>query len=434
MGLDLSRFSKVLGDVDPVAAEGTVRAAVGLAIRANVPNARLGACVEILRANGSPVLAEVVGFDGELATLLPLGSAVGVGPNDRVIARSTGLTVRCARTLLGRVLDGLGEPIDGGPPLEGVEVDVQRSPPGPLERPRIDRGMPLGIRVLDALVPFGEGQRLGLFAGSGVGKSTLLAQIARQAAADVFVVCLVGERGREVVEFLEDGLGAEGRARGVVIAATSDAPPLVRMKSAFVATAVAEHFRDQGARVLLLVDSVSRFARAAREVGLAAGEPPTRRGYPPSVFALLPQLLERAGTAPRGSITGVYTVLVEGNDLDEPVADEVRGILDGHVVLSRTLATRGRYPAIDPLASLSRLAGKLSTPAQLAAAARVRAHLSIYEDKRDLVLLGAYKRGGDAALDRALASIDAIEDFLRQPQHERADPRVTLARLDALGR
>ncbi len=434
MGLDLSRFSAALGDVDPISAEGSVRAAVGLAIRATLPNARIGACVEIVRANGAHVLAEVVGFDGELATLLPLGSAVGVGPNDRVIARSTGLTVRCSDALLGRVLDGLGEPIDLGPPLSGVDVDVNRAPPGPLERPRIDRAMPLGIRALDALVPFGEGQRLGLFAGSGVGKSTLLAQIARQADADVFVVCLVGERGREVVEFLEDGLGVAGRARGVVVAATSDAPPLVRMKSAFVATAIAEHFRDRGARVLLLVDSITRFARAAREVGLAAGEPPTRRGYPPSVFALLPQLLERAGTAPHGSITGVYTVLVEGNDLEEPVADEVRGILDGHVVLSRTLATRGRYPAIDPLASLSRLASKLSTAEHLAAAARLRAHLAIYEEKRDLVLLGAYKRGGDAALDRALSSIDAIEEFLRQPQHERADPSATLSRLAVLGR
>ncbi|MFO0686226.1 MAG: FliI/YscN family ATPase [Sandaracinus sp.] len=434
MSLDLSRFSAALKNVDPVSTEGRVTGAVGLALRAIAPGARLGAIAEITRSTGSEdvggtVLAEVVAFDGEIATMLPLGTATGIGPGDRVSISAHGLTVRAGDDLLGRVLDGLGEPIDGGPPLRGEPVPVLRAPPSPLERPRVTRLLPLGVRVLDALTPVGEGQRLGLFSGSGVGKSTLLAQIARQAAADVFVVCLVGERGREVVEFLEDGLGPEGRARGVVVAATSDAPPLVRMRSAFVATAIAEHFRDQGASVLLLVDSVTRFARAAREVGLAAGEPPARRGYPPSVFAQLPQLLERSGTSPRGAITGIYTVLVEGSDLEEPIADEVRGILDGHVVLSRALASRGRFPAVDPRESLSRLGPRIASPAHLAAAAKLREHVSIYEEKRDLVLLGAYKRGGDAALDRALDRMEAIEGFLRQSDQESAALEATLAAL-----
>jgi type III secretion protein N (ATPase) len=420
MPLDLSRFSAALAQVDPVVTEGRVIGAVGLAVRAVMPGARLGALAEIRSDDPfrPSVPAEVVAFDGEIATMLPLGSAHGIGPGDRVSVSGHGLTVRVSDAVLGRVLDGLGEPIDGGPPLVGEDVPVLRAPPSPLERPRVDRLLPLGVRVLDALTPVGEGQRIGLFSGSGVGKSTLLAQIARQAAADVFVVCLVGERGREVVEFLEDGLGTEGRARGVVVAATSDAPPLVRMRSAFVATAIAEHFRDRGARVLLLLDSVTRFARAAREVGLAAGEPPARRGYPPSVFATLPQLLERSGTSKNGSITAIYTVLVEGNDLEEPIADEVRGILDGHVVLSRNLASRGRFPAVDPRESLSRLAPRIASREHLAAAARLREHVSIYEDKRDLVLLGAYKRGGDAALDRALDRLDAIEAFLRQSDRE----------------
>ncbi len=434
MPLDLSRFSAALRAVDPITTEGRVTGAVGLAIRAVVPGARLGSIAEIRRDDplAPGVLAEVVAFDGEIVTMLPLGGAHGIGPGDRVTMSTRGLTVRAGDSVLGRVLDGLGEPIDGGPPLEGDEVPVLRAPPSPLERPRVTRLLPTGIRVIDALTPVGEGQRIGLFSGSGVGKSMLLAQIARQAAADVFVVCLVGERGREVVEFLEDGLGDEGRARGVVVAATSDAPPLVRMRSASVATAIAEHFRDRGARVLLLLDSVTRFARAAREVGLAAGEAPARRGYPPSVFAQLPQLLERSGTSPHGSITAIYTVLVEGSDLDEPIADEVRGILDGHVVLSRALAGRGRFPAVDPRESLSRLSPRISSASHLALAARLREHVSIYEEKRDLVLLGAYKRGGDAALDRALERVDAIETFLRQSDREPVPLEDTLAQLARL--
>jgi type III secretion protein N (ATPase) len=330
------------------------------------------------------------------------------------------------------VLDGLGQPIDGGPALVGERYAVMRDPPNPMTRARIERPMALGIRTLDGLLTTGEGQRVGLFAGSGVGKSTLLGQIARQAEADVFVVCLIGERGREVREFLEDSLGESGRARGVVVCATSDAPAMVRKKSAYVATAIAEHFRDQGKRVLFLLDSVTRFARAGREVGLSAGEPPARRGYPPSVFAELPRLLERSGNAERGSITAFYTVLVEGGDMEEPIADEVRGILDGHVVLDRALAARGRFPAIDPLVSLSRAMDGIVTPQHRDAAARLRAAIALYESKRDLVTLGAYKKGSDAKLDQVLARIDAMEAFLKQRRDERVGLSETAAQLAKL--
>ena len=431
--LDDGVVARLLSRVEPVDVAGSVRELVGLAIRASVPGVRAGELVRIERRGLAPLLAEVVGFSGESATLMPLGDADGIGAEDAVRPLGRPLSITCGDALLGRVLDGLGDPIDGGPPIEGERWEVMRAPPAPLSRPRITRPMVTGVRAVDALTTLGEGQRVGLFAGSGVGKSTLLAQIARRASADVFVACLVGERGREVIDLIEDGLGREGLARGVVVCATSDAPPLVRMKSAHVATAIAEHFRERGARVLLLMDSVTRFVRAAREVGLAAGEPPARRGYPPSAFAMLPPLLERAGTSPKGSITGIYTVLVEGGDHDEPVADEVRGILDGHVVLDRELAGRGRWPAIDPLRSLSRVMERVTDEPHRAAARKVREHLAIYEEKRDLVVLGAYKAGSDARLDAALERIDAIERFLRQRPDEHTSLEETARALAALG-
>jgi type III secretion protein N (ATPase) len=305
--------------------------------------------------------------------------------------------------------------------------------PPPLSRRPIERPLPLGVRALDAFVTLGEGQRIGLFSGSGVGKSTLLGQIARGADADVFVVCLVGERGREVKDFLEHCLGEAGRARGVVVCATSDSPPLARMKCPYVATSIAEGFREQGKRVLLLMDSVTRFARAARDVGLAAGESPARRGYPPSVLSALPGLIERAGTDASGSITAVYTVLVEGDDdLDDPIADELRGLLDGHIVLSRSLAARSHFPAIDVPRSLSRLMPRLVADAHREAADAVRAHVALHEEKRDLISLGAYQRGSDARLDAAMARMPDIERFLRQDQHERVDYDTTLAALHEL--
>ncbi len=429
--MDADALSRRLSGVGTVGVEGRVTSLVGLALRALLPGGRVGQVVEVGRGP-APLRAEVVGFEGDEVLLLPLGEAEGLGPDDPVRPAAEALRVRASPALLGRVLDGLGQPVDGGPAVAGEAWPVMRPPPAPLQRPRITRPLSLGVRVLDGLLTVGEGQRVGLFAGSGVGKSTLLGQVARFAEADVFVVCLIGERGRELREFLEDSLGEEGRRRSVVVCATSDAPALVRLKSAWVATSLAEYFRAQGQRVVLLMDSVTRFARAGREVGLAAGEPPARRGYPPSVFAALPALLERSGTSPEGSITAFYTVLVEGGDLDEPIADEVRGILDGHVVLDRALGARGRWPAVDVLASLSRVMDQVVGAEHHTDAAALRAHLAAYEAKRDLVALGAYTAGSDPALDAALSRLDAIEAFLRQGRAEASsfeDTRAALRRV-----
>ncbi|MEC7520225.1 MAG: FliI/YscN family ATPase [Myxococcota bacterium] len=429
MPFDLESALAKLADTDSVSVTGRVRALVGLTLRAAIPGVRVGEVVEILRRDREPLLAEVVGFELDDATLLPLGDARGVGPDLPVRPTGRPFAVQASGALKGRVIDGLGQPIDGSPLPPGVAWPVTRPAPDPLSRARITERFVTGVRAIDGLMTFGEGQRVGLFAGSGVGKSTLLGRIAREADADVVVIGLVGERGREVRELIEESLGPDGLARSVVVAATSDAPALVRMRSAWVATALAEYFRDQGQRVLLLMDSVTRFARAAREVGLAAGEPPTRRGYPPSVFAALPELLERTGQGERGSITAVYTVLVEGGDMDEPIADEVRGILDGHVVLDRELAARGRWPAIDPLRSLSRVMDAVTDASHRAYARQARAHLAVYEAKRDLVLLGAHEKGRDPQLDAALAQIDALEAFLRQPPGETCSFDETLEAL-----
>ena len=425
-----------LAKVATVLARGRVRSVTGLSLRALLPGARVGEVVRIHRA-GSPLLGEIVGFDGDEAVILPLGTLAGVGPDDAVEALSRPLTVTASPALLGRVLDGLGRPVDGGAAIDeeaGAQVEVDRAPPPPLGRRPIDRPLATGVRALDALLTLGEGQRVGLFAGSGVGKSTLLGAIARGTEAEVVVVALVGERGREVGEFLTHALGEAGRKRSVVVVATSDAPALERLRAAQVATAIAEYFRDEGRRVMLLVDSVTRFARAQREVGLAAGEPPARRGYPPSVFAMLPRLLERTGQGERGSITAIYTVLVEGGDMDEPIADEVRGVLDGHVVMDRAIGARGRYPAIDITVSLSRVMDQVVSPEHRAAARALRALLGAYESKRDLITLGAYAKGSDPLVDRAVAKMPAIEALLAQPPEHREDFARTIAALIALAR
>ncbi len=398
---------------------GRVLGVTGMALRFTMPGVRVGDVVHV-RRRGEPLACEVVGFDRGEAIAMPLGGLAGVGPDDEVEATGGGFQVRASSALLGRVMDGLGRPIDGGPPLtSGAVVPVDRAPEAALDRRPVAEPLTTGVRVLDGLLTLGEGQRVGLFAGSGVGKSTLLGAIARGCDADVVVVALVGERGREVSEFLEHALGAEGRARSVVVVATSDVAALERLRAAQVATAYAEHFRDEGKKVLLLVDSITRFARAQREVGLAAGEPPTRRGYPPSVFAMLPRLLERSGQGKRGSITAIYTVLVEGGDMEEPIADEVRGILDGHVVLDRTLAARGRYPAVDPTSSLSRVMDAVVRPEHREAARKLRSLVAHYEAKRDLVMLGAYAKGSDKELDEAIMKMPKIEQFLRQSPSER---------------
>jgi type III secretion protein N (ATPase) len=426
-------LARSLAEVSPLVVHGHVTELVGLVVKATIPGIRVGEVVHIESHHAPSVRAEVVGFRGDEALLLPLGPLTGIGPDSEV--RSTGrpLEVRCGDALLGRILSGLGEPIDGGPPLSGdlTNVPVERDAPNALTRQRIVRPLPLGVRVIDGLCTIGEGQRIGLFAGSGVGKSTLLGQIARGAEADLCVVCLVGERGREVREFIEESLGEPGLRRSVVVCATSDAPSLVRLKCAYVATAIAEYFREEGRRVLFLMDSVTRFARAQREVGLAAGEPPARQGYPPSVFAMLPRLLERTGTSASGSITAIYTVLVAGGDMEEPIADEVRGILDGHIVMSRALAERGHYPAVDPLASLSRVMSAVTSAPHQHAAARARALLAAYESQRDLILLGAYKRGSDAATDRAIERMPGLDRYLRQATSEHTPLAECVARLEA---
>jgi ATP synthase in type III secretion protein N len=411
---------------------GRVESVVGLAVRVSLAAARVGDVILIHR-RGPPLFAQVVGIDGGQAVAMPLGDLIGVGAGDRVDTRGAALEVRVADELLGRVLNGLGEPVDGRPGLQtGPSRPVEAPPPAALLRRAVDRPLATGVRVIDGLMTLGEGQRMGLFAGSGVGKSMLLGAIARGTAADVVVVALVGERGREVGEFLERSLGKEGLAKSVVVVATSDAPALERLAAAQVATAVAEHFRDQGAKVMLLVDSVTRFARAQREVGLAAGEPPARRGYPPSVFAMLPRLLERSGQAQRGSITAIYTVLVEGGDMDEPIADEVRGILDGHIVLDRAIASRGRYPAVDVLASLSRVMDGIVDAEHRRVAARVRRVIAAYESKRDLIALGAYAKGTDRELDAAIAIMPKIEAFLAQGPDEQTAFDETVTMLGAI--
>jgi flagellum-specific ATP synthase len=407
---------------------GRVRDLIGLIVEATGLEAEVGEVCSIETGRRRPAVpAEVVGFRTGRTLLMPLGELHGVGPGTRVTATGAPLEVGVGDDLLGRVLDGLGRPLDGKPAPVGVRPrPVTAAPPDPLARPRITDRVALGVRALDALVPCGRGQRLGIFAGSGVGKSSLLGMIARSTEADVNVIALVGERGREVVEFIERDLG-DALARSVVVVATSDQPALVRIKAAFTATAIAEHFRDQGADVMLMMDSVTRFAMAQREVGLAIGEPPATRGYTPSVFALLPRLLERSGTSPSGTITGLYTVLVDGDDFNEPIADAVRGILDGHVVLSRDLAHRGHYPAIDVLQSVSRLEGEIATEQARGHSRQLRELLAALRDKEDLIAIGAYQRGSDARVDAAIDRRAAIDGFLRQ----RADEPAAAPEADA---
>lgn len=411
---------------------GRVDSVVGLSIRLTLASARIGDVVVVHR-RGVPLLAEVVGLDAGQVVAMPLGDLAGVGAGDRVESRGAPLQVPVSQQLLGRVLDGLGRPTDGRGPLTARHLrPVDRPPPAPLPRRPVDRPLPTGIRVIDGLMTLGEGQRMGLFAGSGAGKSTLLGAIARRTAADVVVVALVGERGREVGEFLDRSLGKDGLRKSVVVVATSDAPALERLRAAQVATVIAEYFRDLGARVMLLVDSITRSARAQREIGLAAGEPPTRRGYPPSVFAALPRLLERSGQGERGSITAIYAVLVEGGDMDEPIADEVRSILDGHIVLDAAIAARGRYPAVDVLRSLSRVMDAVVTEEHRATAQAVRRALAVYESKRDLIALGAYAKGSDTELDAAMALAPKIDALLSQAPHEHAEFDETVSALRAM--
>jgi flagellar protein export ATPase FliI len=430
--LDFRAQLAKLDSLSAVEVKGRVKEVVGLVARATLPDTWIGELCDIRNPRSrQPVKAEVVGFQSGEALLMPLGDLANVGPASEVVPHGRGLTVAVGEELLGRVLDGLGEPMDG--PLTCTErYPVAGHPPDPLTRKRVTRPLSVGVRAIDSLLTCGEGQRVGLFAAAGVGKSTLLGMIARNTEADVNVIALIGERGREVRDFLEHDLGPEGMRRSVVICATSDKPSLVRLKGAYVATAIAEYFRDRGRKVMLLMDSVTRFARAQREIGLACGEPPARAGYTPSVFAELPKLLERAGNSDKGSITAFYTVLVAGDDMNEPVADEVRSILDGHIVLSREMAAREHYPAIHILESVSRVMRGVADPRHVRAANRMRETLAIYEKSRDLILLGAYERGSDPAVDLAIDRVGAIEAFLKQGTDEKALFAETVGRLQSI--
>ena len=394
---------------------GKVTKVVGMTLEVEGLTAFVGEVCEVYSTTEQNVSisAEVVGFQDGKVLLMPLGKISGIGPNSVVVSTKKPFQVHVGEHLLGKILDGLGNPIKEEQ-LQGQPMSIDRNPPNPLTRTRIQSVLSTGVRAIDGLLTVGEGQRMGIFAGSGVGKSTLLGMVSRYSEADINVICLIGERGREVLEFIERDLGPDGMKKTVVVCATSDQPALIRIKSAYVATTIAEYFRDQGKKVMLMMDSVTRFAMAQREVGLAIGEPPTSKGYTPSVFALLPSLLERSGMSDKGSITAFYTVLVDGDDMNEIIADTCRGILDGHIVLSRKIAARNHYPAIDVNASISRLMKELVTEEHYQVAGMFRDSLSIYHENEDLISIGAYKKGNNLKLDQAVMRIDSMNDFLKQ--------------------
>lgn len=416
MAVDLEKYQTRLQRVKLLPCRGSVVRVAGMTVESKGPPVSVGQICEIRLADGRRVPAEVVGFHNENRILLPLESVEGIAPNDSVIVRSSPRYIVLGPDILGRVIDGMGRPIDGKGPLRGSERRSMDNPsPAPLRRQRITKPFVFGIRVLDGLLTCGRGQRIGIFSGSGVGKSILLAEIARTSEADVNVLALVGERGREVRQFLEESLGPEGLARSVVAVATSDASPIQRVKVAFTAATIAEYFRDQGKNVLFMMDSLTRFAQAQREIGLAAGEPPTTKGYCPSVFSLMPKLTERLGCSSKGSITGMLTILVEGDDMNDPVADTVRSLLDGHIVLSRKLAEMGHYPAVDILQSVSRVMNSIVSKEHLLAAQRFKAIHATYQGAEDLINIGALAPGSNRRIDKAVSLIDRIREFLVQP-------------------
>ncbi len=434
--INLARYLRAIDTVPTYRIKGRVTELTGLVVKAVVPGVRVGELCYIESIHQKyPIKAEVVGFKDQEVLLMPLGELEGIGLGNEVLPTGSYLKVGVGDSLLGRILDGLGEPLDTdlkGPLHFTEQYPVMASPPDPLQRQRILKPISVGVKAMDALLTCGEGQRIGLFAAAGVGKSTTIGMIARNTDAEVNVICLVGERGREVRDFLENDLGDEGLSRSVVIVATSDQPALVRCKAAYVATAIAEYFRDQGKKVLLMMDSITRFARALREIGLAVGEPPARQGFTPSVFSTLPKLLERAGNSDKGSITAFYTILVEGDDMNEPVADEVRSILDGHIVLSRDLANRGHYPAIDISESLSRVMVNIVDAEHLEAARKLKEVVAHYEKERDLILIGAYEQGSDPRVDYAIEKIEEVNHFLKQVATEKVDFEESVQALKAI--
>jgi flagellum-specific ATP synthase len=434
-GINLEQYRERIGKLETVERGGKVMKVVGLTVESNGPTVNMGDVCRIYSSAGDRyVEAEVVGFRDQRVLLMPFGEMTGVGFGSRVVSTRKPLCVPASTEVIGRLLDALGRPMDGGPPIRNiVEYPVEAPPPNPMDRTRIHKTFPLGVRAIDGLITVGEGQRLGIFAGSGVGKSTLLGMIARNAVADVNVIVLAGERGREVKDFVEKDLGPVGLKKSVLIIATSDQPALLRLKAPLVGTAIAEFFRDRGFNVLLLMDSLTRFCMAQREIGMAVGEPPISRGYPPSVYSVLPKLLERSGTSDKGSITGLYTVLVEGDDMNEPISDTVRGIVDGHIVLSRDLATANHYPAIDVLSSISRVMYDIVPGEHYQKNGSVRKSMAVYKKAKDLIQIGAYKSGSDSDVDRAIKNNPAIETFLQQGVEEMPAYEEVIDGLMALG-
>jgi flagellum-specific ATP synthase len=417
----VNKYKEHLAQIDPIRVNGKVTQVIGLTVESEGPDVSIGDLCYIYPLKSSkPLKAEVVGFRSNKVVLMPLGNLDSIGPGCDVVGTGKPLTVQVGHELLGKVLDGLGQPLDGSfLPSRMAHYSTNNTPGNPLARPRVLTPISVGVRCIDGLLTIGKGQRVGIFAGSGVGKSTLMGMIARNTSADVNVIALIGERGREVLDFIERDLGPEGLARSVVIVATSDQPALIRIKGAMIATSIAEYFRDRGLNVMMMMDSVTRFAMAQREVGLAVGEPPATRGYTPSVFAMLPRLLERSGTGLKGSITAFYTVLVDGDDMNEPIADAVRGILDGHIVLDRSLANKGHYPAIDVLSSVSRVMKEIVSNEHSEAAEQLKRMLSIYKSSEDLINIGAYQRGSNPEIDEALQYIQSIWDYTKQKTSEK---------------
>ena len=412
-------YLRTLKKLDLLQVIGKVIQVVGLVVEAQVQGVFIGELCRIQVSTGTYILAEIVGFKEEKVLLMPLGKIWGIRPGCRIYASGEPVQVKVGMGLLGRVLNGLGEPMDEKGDIEWDSIaHIDKDPPDPIKRPRISQTLKTGIKAIDGVLTLGKGQRVGIFAGSGVGKSTLMGMLARNCEAQVNVISLVGERGREVKDFIEESLGEEGLKKSVVICATSDQPPVIRLKGALVGTAVAEYFRDQGKDVLFMMDSVTRFAMAQREIGLATGEPPTTKGYTPSVFAMLPRLMERAGTSEKGSITGIYTVLVEGGDMDEPIADAARGILDGHISLSRDLAAKNHYPCIDVGHSVSRLFPVVTDTDHQQAAGKIRELIAQHKEAEDLINIGAYVKGSNPKIDESIEKIDAINTFLKQQTNE----------------
>ncbi len=430
----IDHYDRLLTVTDLYKLNGKVTDVVGLVIVSSGPNVALGEVCRVVDRSGREVCkSEVVGFKNGKVLSIALGEVHEISPACEILATGSNFMVPVGNNLLGRVIDGFGVPIDGKGPLNAADRNsIQRDPPSPLERTRISEPLQTGIRSIDGLLTVGKGQRIGIFAGSGVGKSVTLGMMARNTNADVNVITLIGERGREVREFIEKDLGEEGLKRSVVIVATSDRSALIRMKGAYIGTTIAEYFRDQGKDVLLMMDSVTRFAMAQREIGLTIGEPPTTKGYTPSVFAMLPKLLERAGADVKGSITGFYTVLVDGDDMNEPIADAARSILDGHIVLSRKLANRGQYPAVDPLQSVSRVMPDIVTEDHLKRTRLFNEILSTYNEAEDLINIGAYVKGSNPQIDHALSKINSLRTFLKQNMHERTIYKETVSRLNEI--